>query len=116
MAASPINDFKEFRLLVEVQGPFISSSVLRDTFPQGFPKEETLGDDLRELRIAYEMWQDASPAELSAQNDWIRYVLTNILEFDSSNIAVGQAIPQSLRVRSAEAHGDLIPDLLLSHA
>ena len=40
MAATPITDFKEFRLLVEVQGPFVSTGILRDTFPQGFPKED----------------------------------------------------------------------------
>jgi hypothetical protein len=54
MPATSITDFKEFRVLVEVQGPFVSTTVLRETFPQGFPKEETLSEDLRRLRLAYE--------------------------------------------------------------
>jgi hypothetical protein len=49
---TPITDLKEFRLLVEVQGPFVSTGVLREVFPQGFPKEETLSDDMRRLRLA----------------------------------------------------------------
>lgn len=59
MAAIP--ELKEFRQLVEVQGPFISTGVLRSIFPQGFPKEESLVSDLNRLRLAYETWKK-SPA------------------------------------------------------
>jgi hypothetical protein len=47
-------DFKEFRQLVEVQGPFVSTAVLRTAFPQGFPSEDSLASDLNGLRLAYD--------------------------------------------------------------
>lgn len=114
LRSTPITDFKDFRLLVEVQGPFVSTGVLRETFPQGFPKEETLSDDLRRLRLAYEGWQDASPFDLAAQNDWLRFVLTEILEFDGNSIATGQAIPQSLHLQVSEARTGITPDILIT--
>ena len=113
MRPTPINDFKEFRLLVEVQGPFVSTGVLRETFPQGFPKEETFSDDLRRLRLAYEAWGNADPFDSAAHNDWLRFVLTEVLEFDDTVLATGQAIPQSLRVHLAESRADVAPDLLI---
>lgn len=116
LRSTPITDFKDFRLLVEVQGPFVSTGVLRETFPQGFPKEETLSDDLRRLRLAYEVWQDASPFDLAAQNDWLRFVLTEILEFDGNSIATGQAIPQSFHLQVAEARMEMTPDILITSA
>ncbi len=114
LRSTPITDFKDFRLLVEVQGPFVSTGVLRETFPQGFPKEETLSDDLRRLRLAYEAWQDASPFDLAAQNDWLRFVLTEILEFVGNSIATGQAIPQSLHLQISEARTEITPDILIT--
>jgi hypothetical protein len=114
MAAKPITDFKEFRLLVEVQGPFVSTGVLRDTFPQGFPKEETLGDDLRRLRLAYKSWSEAPVFDLAAHQVWLRFVLTDVLEFEPSLLATGQAIPQSLRVALPALRADVTPDLLIT--
>jgi hypothetical protein len=107
---------KEFRLLVEVQGPFVSTGVLRDTFPQGFPKEESLSDDMRRLRLAYEAWLEAPAFDLAAHQTWVRYVLTSVLEFPESQLATGQAIPQSLRVHVAEARADVAPDLVITRA
>src|SRR5918912_843736 len=114
MAATPITDLKEFRLLVEVQGPFVSTTVLRETFPQGFPKEETLSDDLRRLRLAYESWTDAAAFDVAAQRAWLRYVLTEVMEFTDSVLATGQNIPQSLRVHIPALRSDVAPDLLIT--
>jgi hypothetical protein len=102
--------------MVEVQGPFVSNGILRETFPQGFPKEETLGDDLRRLRLAYEAWQDSPAFDLAAHQEWLRFVLTEVLEFEDVLLATGQAIPQSLRVHLAEARAEVAPDLVVTTA
>ncbi len=103
-----LQDFKEFRQLVEVQGPFISTAVLRNTFPQGFPSEESLVTDLQQLRIAYENWLSPD-SNLAAHNQWVRLVISDALEFHDANVLAGQAIPQSIRLA-------LAPDLLIAVA
>ena len=91
-----LQDFKELRQLLEVQGPFVSTAVLRQTFPQGFPSEETLSADLNNLRLAYDAWLTASPSDLAAHDTWVQFVVSSALEFDATNVLGGQDIPQPL--------------------
>ena len=114
MRPAPITDFKDFRLLVEVQGPFVGTGVLRETFPQGFPKEETLSDDLRRLRLAYETWGKERQSDFAAHSEWLRFVLSQVLEFEQDVLVSGQAIPQSMRVHVPEARADVAPDLVIT--
>ncbi len=85
------------RQLLEVQGPFVSTAVLRQSFPQGFPSEETLPADLNNLRLAYDAWLGASPSDLAAHDTWVQFVVSSALEFDAANVLLGQDIPQPLR-------------------
>ena len=104
-----LQDFKEFRHLVEVQGPFVSTAVLRITFPQGFPSEDSLPSDLNSLRLAYDAWLAATASDFSAHDKWVRFVVSSALEFEAANVLSGQDIPQPVRLA-------ISPSLLISSA
>lgn len=115
--AAKITDHKEFRQLIETSGPFLSTSVLKSAFPQGFAKEEGWTDLTRHLRLSYEEWtkaQEASAFDLASHRGWIRTVLTDVLEFSADTLAEGQGIPQSLRVAIPERHDTVAPDLVIT--
>lgn len=92
-----LQDFKEFRQLVEVQGPFVSTAVLRTAFPQGFPSEDSLPSDLNSLRLQYDAWLAAPAFDLTVHEKWVRSVISSGLEFEAANVLSGQDIPQSVR-------------------
>ena len=104
-----LQDFKELRQLVEVQGPFISTAVLRNVFPQGFPSEDSLLADLNGLRLAYDAWLAAPAFDLAAHDTWVRFVIFAALEFEAVNVLSGQDIPQSVRFA-------ISPNLLIAAA
>ncbi len=104
-----LRDHTEFRQLIDISGPFLSIPVLRRVFPQGFPKEEDAADRLHRTRTAWEEWQQ-DPALYAL---WLRFVLTDVLEYPDALLAEGQAIPQTLRAEIPEHHETLRPNLVL---
>src|SRR5690606_14129270 len=66
---------REWLSLVEISGPFLSLPVLRATWPSLDPLDKT---EREQLRVRHAEWQ-ADPA--AGQSDWIRYVLTELLEW-----------------------------------
>jgi len=107
----------EWLSLVEVSGPFLSMPVLMRVFPQGLEAHDA--DRVRQLRIAYEEWEDNEQAgrrrNPAIHGQWIRFVLRNLLELPEACIAEGQAIPQTLQADMTK-HGELLrPDILIKN-
>lgn len=104
----------EWLSLLEISGPFLSMPVLLRVFPQGLDADEP--DIRRELRLAYEEWQDNQLGlrpENAIHNAWVRYVLTQTLELSEEVIAEGQSIPPTLKATIAEQGETLRPDLVI---
>ncbi|MBL9164623.1 MAG: hypothetical protein JNL18_17985 [Planctomycetaceae bacterium] len=105
----------EWLSLVPVSGPFLSLPVLMEAFPQGLEPHDP--DLTRFLRQQHAAWQEASEkrrADPVPQREWINSVLTQVLELDTTLLAEGQAIPQSLQVEVPEHHELLRPSFVLN--
>ncbi len=100
----------EWLSLVEISGPFLSIPVLQRAFPQGLDPHDP--EHLKNLRLAYEEWQEGmvKPAIHSA---WIRYILTETLQFPDEVITSGQTLPPGLEVNLAEFGERLRPDFAI---
>ena len=113
--SSPARHHAEWLSLLEISGPFLSLPVLLDVFPQGLDAHDS--DLSHSLRAAHEEWADnqggvrPDPAIHSA---WIRYVLTDVLEFSDATLLEGQTIPSRLRADIPEHGIWLQPDLALT--
>lgn len=95
----------EWLALVEVSGPFLTLPVLKRALPQGL--EPTDPDLARQLRLAYQEWHD-DPA---LHHQWVRWVLTAVLDFDDAMLAEGPALPSQLIQRVGEHGVTLHPDV-----
>ena len=95
----------EWLSLLEVSGPFLSLPVLMRVFPQGL--DDCDRDTTRELRLAYEEWEDSHDPALHTA--WLRYVLGRTLEYPSEYLLEGQALPPGLEARLAEHNETLRP-------
>lgn len=95
----------EWLSLLEVSGPFLSLPVLMRVFPQGL--DDCDRDTARELRLAYEEWEDSHDPALHTA--WLRYVLSRTLEYPSEYLLEGQALPPGLEARLAEHNETLRP-------
>ena len=92
----------EWLSLLEISGPFLSMPVLMDAFPQGLEADDP--DLARELRAVYEEWADNQGGlhpDPAVHTAWIRYVLSNTLEFGENGslnevLLAGQAIPSGI--------------------
>ncbi|SYZ72208.1 conserved hypothetical protein [Candidatus Zixiibacteriota bacterium] len=103
----------EWLSLVDQSGPFLSVPVLMRAFPQGLDKPDA--DLKREMRLAYDEWlqQQHDPA---IQTAWIRFVLTQLLEYPDDLIAEGQSLPGGLSALVSEQNETLRPDLAIIHS
>ncbi len=104
----------EWLSLVPVSGPFLSLPVLMQAFPQGLDAHDA--EHARLLRRGFEEWGESQQRSVdpAVHDAWIKFVLTNTLEFDAGLLLEGQAIPQTLHVEMAE-HGELLkPDIVLN--
>ena len=88
----------EWLSLIEVSGPFLSVVTLERVFPQGLESVET--PKRQKARAAYEEWREAVDLEDSLlselHSEWIRFVLTEILDYDDESL-----------IRAEEWQGDL---------
>jgi hypothetical protein len=104
----------EWLSLTEVSGPFLSLPVLIRAFPQGLEKVDPAL--VPQLSAAYDEWREdqARPARAAATHQaWVDYVLRTVLGFPVETIAIGQAIPESLKATVAEHGETLRPNLVI---
>ncbi len=78
------NTHHDWLSLIEISGPFLAVSVLKEAFPQGL--EELDGTKRKRLRQAYEEWREALELEdiqfAELHGAWIDEVLSRGLELD----------------------------------
>ncbi len=88
----------EWLNLVEKTGPFLAVGVLDEAFPQGLEKVETR--KRQRVRSAYDEWRDAVDAEdtqlAALHREWVRLILEEILEFESSVLKPADQLPATL--------------------
>jgi hypothetical protein len=96
--------------LVETSGPFLSMPVLMRVFPQGLDQLDP--GKAKELRLAYDDWQE-NPGAPGRHRAWVGLVLNRVLEFPSTLITEGQAIPAGLQAVMAEYGETLNPDVAI---
>lgn len=104
--------------LIEVSGPFLSTPVLREAFPQGLeglPRHQT-----QRLRQAYDEWRDAvesaDPDLKDLHRAWINEVLTTGLDMGLDVLRYGDTIPEipeGFHVPLAEHNTTIAPDIAL---
>ena len=92
----------EWLSLVETSGPFLSLPVLLRVFPQGLDPRD--GENVFRLREAYEDWLERGPKQPAVHHEWIRYVLTELLEYPTEFLVEGQS--ESFELRPGNKPGD----------
>jgi hypothetical protein len=105
----------EWLSLVPVSGPFLSLPVLMEAFASGLEPHDP--DHMRLLRQRYAEWQELSEkhrGDPTPRQQWIRWVLSQTLDYDDKVLLEGQAIPQTLQVEIPEHHELLRPDFVLN--
>jgi len=100
----------EWLSLIDQSGPFLSIPVLMRAFPQGLDKQDP--ELKKELRLAFDEWQQEqnNPA---IQTSWIKFVISQILEFPDDLIKEGQSLPPGLSATVLEQNEVLRPDLAI---
>ncbi|MCP4263900.1 MAG: TetR family transcriptional regulator [Planctomycetes bacterium] len=110
-----ISQHTEWLSLIEVSGPFLVVSELEKVFPQGLDIVET--PRRQRLRAAYEEWCDAvdenDPQLLELHKEWIRLVLTEILEYDDDVLISNEKMDEPLSYTSPEHAGTFLPDFVI---
>ena len=106
----------EWLSLIEISGPFLTVSMLDKAFPQGLEAVET--PRRQKLRAAYEEWREAVDQEdrllPELHREWVRLVLTEMLEYDQESLVhVGDWPDELPSVSSQEHAGTFKPDWIV---
>jgi hypothetical protein len=106
----------EWLSLIEVSGPFLSVSLLDKAFPQGL--EAVATPRRQRLRATYEEWREAVDQEdkllPELHREWVRLVLTELLEYDHESLVQAADRPGELpSVSSLEHDGTFKPDAIV---
>lgn len=106
----------EWLSLIEISGPFITVSVLEKAFPQGLEAIET--PRRQKLRAAYDEWREAVDEDdrllSELHREWIRLVLTEMLEYDDESLVPSSEWKgEPLAVSSPEHAGSFSPDWIV---
>src|SRR6266487_3519760 len=102
----------EWLSLIEISGPFLSMPVLLDIFPQGLDAHDP--GLSRVLRMAYDEWADnqaGARPDPAIHTQWLRFVLSSVLEIPREVLAEGPAIPAGLSAHIADENETLRPDM-----
>ena len=103
----------EWLRLVEVSGPFLSTTMLERAFPQGLEAIDT--PRRQRLRSAYEEWRDAvdenDPQLAELHREWVMLVLKDILEYDQEMLTDRNDFGSTYVCRAPECAITFIPDL-----
>lgn len=104
----------EWLQLVDISGPFLSLSVLTETFPQGL---DGVDPEIAErLRNAYSEWtanQELRHPDIALHTAFLRLVLREILEYPSEFIADTQELGDQFIAPLPEHGVTLRPDLAI---
>ncbi len=106
----------EWLSLIEISGPFLTVSMLDKAFPQGLEAVET--PRRQKLRAAYEEWREAVDQEdkllPELHREWVRLVLTEMLEYDHESLVHAGYWPDELPSVSSQEHaGTFKPDWIV---
>ena len=106
----------EWLSLIEISGPFLTVSMLDKAFPQGLEAVET--PRRQKLRAAYEEWREAVDQEdrllPELHREWVRLVLTEMLEYDQESLVHAVDWPDELPSVSSQEHaGTFKPDWIV---
>jgi hypothetical protein len=104
----------EWLQLVDINGPFLSLPVLTEAFPQGL---DGIDPEVAErLRTAYSEWtanRELRHPDVALHTAFLRFVLTEILEYPSEFIADTQALGDQFVAPLPEHGVTLRPDLAI---
>lgn len=98
----------EWLSLLDISGPFLSPPVLDRVFPQGLGMVDS--DQSAKLRLAHQEWaeeQQRSQPDPAIHDQWIRFVLTETLEFTPDILVEGDGVPAAFTFAALE-HGESI--------
>lgn len=101
---------REWLSLIEASGPFISHSVLKKTFPQGLDEHDS--EKSSALRVAWDEWMQAtahSTPDLEVHEQWVQFVLQEVLEFPEEVILSPSQWSDRLAVRLDQLQETLMP-------
>lgn len=106
----------EWLSLIEISGPFLTVSMLDKAFPQGLEAVET--PRRQKLRAAYEEWREAVDQEdkllPELHREWVRLVLTEMLEYDHESLVHAGDWPDELPSVSSQEHAGMFkPDWIV---
>lgn len=106
----------EWLSLIEISGPFLTVSMLDKAFPQGLEAVET--PRRQKLRAAYEEWREAVDQEdkllPELHREWVRLVLTEMLEYDQESLVHARDWPDQIPSVSSQEHaGTFKPDWIV---
>ena len=106
----------EWLSLIEISGPFLTVSMLDKAFPQGLEVVET--PRRQKLRAAYEEWREAVDQEdrllPELHREWVRLVLTEMLEYDQESLVHAGDWPDEIPSVSSQEHaGTFKPDWIV---
>jgi hypothetical protein len=109
----------EWLSLIEISGPFLTVSILDKALPQGLEAVET--PRCQKLRAAYEEWREAVDQEdrllPELHREWVRLVLTEMLEYDQESLVHAGDWPEELPSVSSQEHvGTFKPDWIVRSA
>jgi hypothetical protein len=102
--------------LIEISGPFLSTPMLEQYFPHGLDKRENEPEVRRRVSLAYEEWlnnQGGTRPDPAIHQQWLRFVLEEVLEIAPQALLAGQEIPAHLSYTLPEYHETLRPQLVV---
>ncbi|WP_300162274.1 type IIL restriction-modification enzyme MmeI [Solidesulfovibrio sp.] len=116
MKVGKLSKHAEWLSLIEISGPFLTVSMLEKAFPQGLEAVET--PRRQRLRAAYEEWREAVDQEdkllPELHQEWVRLVLTELLEYDHESLIQAIDWPGELPSVSSHEHaGTFNPDWIV---
>ena len=116
MKVGKLSKHAEWLSLIEISGPFLTVSMLDKAFPQGLEAVET--PRRRKLGAAYEEWREAVDREdkllQELHREWVRLVLTEMLEYDRESLVRASDWPGKIPSVSSQEHaGTFKPDWIV---
>lgn len=111
-----LSKHSEWLCFIDKTEPFLSVSILDKVFPQGLEAVET--PRRQKFRAAYEEWREAVDQEDRLLSDlhreWVRLVLTELLEYDHESLIQAGDWPDEIPSVSSQEHaGTFTPDWIV---
>jgi len=115
-----LSQHAEWLSLIEVSGPFLAEPILKDAFPQGLEKIDSIKK--KQFRQTYDEWRetvDSHDVEDNAikekiHQEWINWVIKFGLEWDEEEdgdiLKHDDAIPEGIQLNVAEHNLTLKPE------